>query len=374
MAAQITNYQCPACTGPLHFVGASGKLECDYCGTHYQVEEIEALYADKDKAAAEAAKEAEKREEARTGENSGEEWDMSGLNDDWGADGEGMKAYSCPSCSAELICDESTAATSCPYCNNPTIVPGKFDGALKPDYVIPFKLDKKAAIAALKKHYEGKVLLPKRFISENHIEEIQGVYVPFWLFDGKADADITFDATRSHSHRSGNERITITEHYKVRRAGTVDFEKIPVDASSKMPDTHMDAIEPFNYDELKPFSNAYLPGYLANKYDVSVEDCAKRADKRATQSAYDAMRNSVTGYETCSATQKYINLERGQVKYALLPVYMLNTKWNGEDYLFAMNGQTGRLIGNLPIAWGKFWAWFIGIAAPVAAITAWLVL
>ena len=60
-----------------------------------------------------------------------------------------MKAYNCPSCGAELICDASTAATSCPYCGNPTVVPGQFSGALKPDYVIPFKLSKEDAVAAL---------------------------------------------------------------------------------------------------------------------------------------------------------------------------------------------------------------------------------
>ena len=60
-----------------------------------------------------------------------------------------MKAYSCPSCGAELICDASTAATFCPYCGNPTVVPGQFSGALKPDYVIPFKLSKEDAVAAL---------------------------------------------------------------------------------------------------------------------------------------------------------------------------------------------------------------------------------
>ena len=60
-----------------------------------------------------------------------------------------MKAYSCPSCGAELICDASTAATSCPYCGNPTVVLGQFSGALKPDYVIPFKLSKEDAVAAL---------------------------------------------------------------------------------------------------------------------------------------------------------------------------------------------------------------------------------
>ena len=138
MASQVTNYKCPACTGPLHFVGASGQLECDFCGSKYDVAQIEALYADKEAAAAAASEAAEAKAESdrqKVAEMEAQGWDTSDLTSDWGAEADGMKAYSCPSCGAELICDASTAATSCPYCGNPTVVPGQFSGALKPDFV-----------------------------------------------------------------------------------------------------------------------------------------------------------------------------------------------------------------------------------------------
>ncbi|MBQ3077455.1 MAG: hypothetical protein IJC43_06335 [Clostridia bacterium] len=359
MPAQVTNYQCPACTGPLHYAGSSGKLECEYCSSTYEIAEIEKLYAEKEAAATAAHQKAE---------TDGGGWDTSQLDGGWGAEAEQMRAYSCPSCGAELICDETTAATSCPYCGNPTVVPGQFAGTLKPDYVIPFKLDKKAAKEALKNHYKGKTLLPKAFAAENHIEEIKGVYVPFWLFDGEADADVIFHATRSTSHREGDEQVTVTQHYHVRRAGSLRFERIPVDASTKMPDEHMDAIEPFDYSEIKPFSTAYLPGFLADKYDVEIKDSAQRADERATNTVLDAMRDDVTGYETCTVRSSNVNLKRGEVHYALMPVWMLNTKWNGQDYLFAMNGQTGKMVGDLPISKGKLAAWFGGVFAVAAAV------
>ena len=138
MPTQVTNYQCPACTGPLHFVGASGKLECDYCGSTYDVAEIEALYAEKEAKAAETQQKEEQKQAARKQEAAEGGWDTSDMSDDWGDDADAMRAYSCPSCGAELLCDETTAATSCPYCGNPTVVPGKFAGALKPEYVLPF--------------------------------------------------------------------------------------------------------------------------------------------------------------------------------------------------------------------------------------------
>ncbi len=353
MPEQVTNYQCPACGGPLHFVGASGKLECDYCDSKFDVSEIEALYQEKN-AKAEDAFHGASENDAIKG------WDDSDLTS-WGLN-EGMKAYSCPSCGAELICEETTSATSCPYCGNPTVVPGQFAGGLKPDYIIPFKLNQDQAQSQLRNFYRGKKFLPKVFSSENQIKEIKGIYVPFWLYDGTADADVNFEAQKIHQFRSGNYRVTETEVYDVHRAGTVPFEKIPVDASKKMPNEYMDAVEPFDYGELTTFSTAYLPGFLADRYDEDAKECAKRADLRAENTAVEMMQTDVKNYDRVKALQKNVYLQRGKVHYALLPVYLLNTKWNGEEYLFAMNGQTGKFIGNLPIDKKKNRLYFWSIA------------
>lgn len=371
--SKVTNYQCPSCTGPLHYVGSSGKLECDYCGSSFDVAEIEALYAPKDEAAAQAAQQAAEQEAIEKRDFSADgaaetEWDTTGFNSDWGAEAAGMKAYICPSCGAELICDASTAATSCPYCGNPTVVPGQFAGALKPDFVIPFKLSKDDAVNALKEHYKGKPLLPKAFTKENHINEIKGVYVPFWLFDGAAEGGARYETTRIRVYNRGDEEITETRHYDVYREGRVRFQKIPVDASSKMPDEYMDSIEPYNYGELVQFSTAYLPGFLADKYDVSVDDSRKRADLRCENSLDAALRGTVHGYDTCVRVSSSSRLRRGRVHYALMPVWMLNTKWNGKDYLFAMNGQTGKMVGDLPMSWGRFWGMFAAISVPLGVI------
>ena len=375
MTTKVTNYQCPSCTGPLHYVGASGKLECDYCGSQYEVAEIEALYAEKEKKAAEAqqAEAAKQAETQQAGASSdGSRWDTSDMQR-WGAEGDEMQAYSCPSCGAELICDKSTAATSCPYCGNPTVVPGQFSGDLKPDFVIPFKVSKEEAIKALKEHYKGKFLLPGTFTKENHLQEIRGIYVPFWMFDGEAEGDASYHATRTRTYRSGDYDITETKHYEVYRAGKVAFEKIPVDASSKMPDDHMDSIEPYNYQDLKQFSTAYLPGFLADKFDVSVDDSIKRADTRCEGTLAASLRNTIKNYDTCTLTGNTVTLHKGKVHYALMPVWMLSTKWNGKDFLFAMNGQTGKMVGDLPISWGKLWGVFAAVAAPLSIIGSLLV-
>lgn len=370
MPAQITNYQCPSCTGPLHFSGESGRLECEYCGASYDVAEIEALYAEKEKKAAEAQQAAEEKKQENTESSSGgEEWDTSDLCEEWGTEAEGMRAYSCPSCGAELICDANTAATSCPYCGNPTVVPGQFAGGLKPDFIIPFKLSKENAINALKDHYKGRFFLPKKFITENHVQEIQGIYVPFWLFDGKAEGEAHYQAQNFRTYRSGDYEITEAKHYDIYRAGYVTFEKVPVDASSKMPDNHMDSIEPYDYEKLKPFSTAYLPGFLADRFDVTVEQCRQRADQRCEKTVLSALRKSIRHYDSCTLTSSHVKLKRGKVHYALMPVWTLHTKWNGKDFLFAMNGQTGKMVGDLPINWLKVLAVFCATAVPAFVLS-----
>ena len=369
MAEQLTNCKCPACTAPLHY-GTSGKMECDFCGGTFDVAEIEAINKAAQEAAAQAfekseeAAAAEREEYAQAAENG---WDMSGL-DNQISENDGMKVYNCPSCGADLIFEETTAATSCPYCNNQTIVPGQLTGAMKPEFIIPFKLTKEQAIAKLSEFYGHKFLLPKKFTQSNRINEIKGVYVPFWLFDCDADADCTFDATKSHSRNVGDYRETTTEHYTARRSGSMSFYSIPADGSSKMPDDYMDSIEPYNYDELVDFKTSYLAGYMADKYDVSADEVAERADKRCRNSAIEVMREDVSGYNSVTTKNANVTLQRGKVKYCLLPVWTLVTTYEDKKYFFTMNGQTGKMVGELPMDKGKYWVTFGVLSIVLTAI------
>ncbi|MCL1835223.1 MAG: hypothetical protein FWG48_03590 [Oscillospiraceae bacterium] len=356
MAAQVTNYQCPNCMAGLRFDGASGRLVCDYCSNSFDVAMVEQLFAEKEQAAASAGVDPR--------------WDISMTGNFSAEEAAHLRGYTCPSCGAEIICDDTTAATSCPYCGNPTVVPGQYQDQLRPDYVIPFRLEKTAAIEALKKYYKKKKFLPKGFSEANHVEEIKGVYVPFWLYDGEADAFMRFHCTKSTTYKSGDYRVTDTDHFRVTREGTVAFEKVPADGSSKMPNAHMDSIEPFNYVDLRPFSSAYLPGFMADKYDEDAEFCSPRANERIKNSTEQAMLGTISGYSKVTREYSSINLRRGDVKYALLPVWLLSTRWSNQSFLFAMNGQTGKLIGDLPVDKGRYWSWFFRIAGPLAAVLA----
>ena len=397
MEATIHTYQCPACIGPLHFAAGSGKLECEYCGSSYEIAEIEAFYAKKNASAQPEltcpACNAALNSKGISGEVScpdcGAEFQMEDLrayaaqmagkqadsmNWDTEAGGtwqegeaEGLRLYACKQCGGEIVADETTGATHCPYCGNPVVLTGHFEGLLKPDLVIPFKVDKKAAIEALQNHYKGKVLLPKVFKDQNHIEEVKGLYVPVWLFDTDADAFVQYRATRIRTWSDSAYNYTATDYYAVLRGGDIGFENVPVDGSSKMDDALMESIEPYNIADAVPFQTAYLPGYMADKYDVDAASSIERANERIKKSTEDAFRSTVLGYHTVTAVNSSIRLQNGKARYALYPVWLLNTDWNGRKFTFAINGQTGKIAGDLPMDKSAFWKWLLGISGAATA-------
>lgn len=377
MSDKITNYKCPACTAPLYYDGEKDKLQCDYCGSSYTVSEVEELMDAKTDAAVDAAQEGNTDVPDMQAEPQVDIDGDIGSGDygaQWNAE-DGMMAYNCPSCGAELICDETTAAMSCPYCDNPTIIPTSIANALKPDLIIPFKLDKEAAKAALREHLKGKKLLPKIFSQENHIDEIKGVYVPFWLYDTDISAEYEFTGTQVRSWRDRDYIYTETRYFQLERSGELGFDNIPVDGSNQMDDELMESIEPFDVSQAVEFKNAYLAGYFANRYDVDADVNRERANERIKSSVYQAFRNTTSGYMSVSARRGNIHLDKCKAKYAFYPVWILNTTWRGKKYVFAMNGQTGKFVGDLPIDKGLRWKWHaiyaLGFSAVFFALT-WL--
>ncbi|MCR4740011.1 MAG: hypothetical protein K5886_07110 [Lachnospiraceae bacterium] len=352
---KTTASTCPACGGELLFDPKEGKLKCQYCDMLYTPEEVEAEWAKKTGKKPEASANAQNGATGTSGITGAgaagnankavtREYAPVEFND-----GE-MKSYSCSTCGAELLADQTTAVMRCPYCGNQTIVEAQFSGSIKPDYIIPFAHTKDQAEEKYKSFYYKRFLLPKSFKTDNHVEEIQGVYVPFWMFSGRVHLDGNYVAYDEEEDSKGNKHIT--DRYQVRRQGYLDYKNVPADASKRMDDNMMDSVEPYKLEELKDFSMVYLPGFMAERYDVSEEDCKKRAHDRAEGSIKDQVRKSIKhdGIEKADVNTRF---EGESTKYALLPVWLLVTKWKDKTYKFAMNGQTGKMIGDLPVSAGK---------------------
>lgn len=327
----VVSHKCPNCGSSLAFDLHAQKIKCESCGTAYdqeQMQQYEEMLENSEEDGIDINWKQYQPEEYREGE---------------------MRSYRCPSCAGEILVDETTAATRCPYCDNPTLLAPQLTGMFRPDYVIPFKLDKKEALARLKRFYIKRFLLPKAFKTQHRMELIQSVYVPFWLFDCRAEGNLMFDARIVTHHEDSRYRYTRTQHYLVQRAGYMDFSNIPVDGSSKIDDATMESIEPFHYEEMVPFQGMYLAGILTNKYDVDDQASKPRADARVERSVEHALSSTVTGYTSVTRRGGSISVENGGVSYALLPVWLLATRYKDKVYNFAMNGQTGKFVGELPV-------------------------
>ena len=348
--AEINEYKCPACGGAMEFDTKSQSLKCPYCDTVVTTEEYEKLHNDQEK-------------------QTEESWTASGDGSWSEGETEGIKVYTCNSCGGEIIADDTTGASVCPYCGNKVLMKNEFKGDLRPDFVIPFKFDKKQAKQAYLNHLKTKIFLPKVFRSENHIDEIRGVYVPFWLFDVNANGNASYKAEKLRVWTNGKKEYTEHNYYEVLRGGSMSFECIPEDGSEKMDDTLMEAVEPFNFDEAVPFSTAYLAGYMADRYDVKAEERIERARERVQKSLEEQFRKTVQGYDIVTCSSCNINTVDAKYKYALYPVWILNTNWKDEKYVFAMNGQTGKLVGDLPTDKGLFFSYIAKWGAVFSAAT-----
>lgn len=346
----LMEYKCPNCDGAVKFDASTQQMKCPFCDSEFDVEALKSL---DDVLKAE-------QEEVEWASHDDLEWAT--------GEQEGMRMYSCNTCAGEIITEKSTAATNCPYCGNPVIIKGQLSGSAKPDLIIPFKLDKNAAMEALKNHLSGKKLLPKCFKSTKRLNEIKGLYVPFWLFDAEVDANMRYKATTVRSWSDLHFHYTETRTFSVIRQGELAFDKVPVDASEKMPEDLMESIEPFDASAAVDFQTAYLAGYLADKFDFCEKHCIERANERIRASTENAFRKTVTGYTTVISEYRGVYLRKSTVKYALLPVWVLCTTWRGKNYLFTMNGQTGKFVGDLPTDWGIFWKWFAILTVIIAVV------
>ncbi len=350
--AELIQYKCPNCNGGLEFDSNSQNMKCPYCDAEFEVQSLKTY-----------------DEDLKADEDDNMTWDTKAGKEWEAGETAGMVVYQCESCNGEVIADETLGATACPYCGNPIIMKGQFAGDIKPDLVIPFKLDKDAAKERFKSYLLNKKLLPESFKTESSLEEIKGVYVPFWIFDSDADARIRYKATRTRVWSDSRYRYHKTSYYSVVRGGKISFKAVPVDGSSKMDDTLMESLEPFDVKEAVDFQTAFLSGYLADKYDVDAEASIDRANERIKQSTVESFRETVTGYDAVMPESVSINLKNGKSSYALYPVWVMTVRWDGNPYMFAMNGQTGKFVGNLPCDKGLYKKYLFRTLGITSAIT-----
>jgi len=272
------------------------------------------------------------------------------------------KEYHCNNCGAVIVTDADTTATTCSFCNAAVVLGDRVSGILAPSLVIPFHINKQQAEAAFRKWCKNGLLTPKGFMSADRIKKITGLYVPFWLYDLKNEAKVSAVGTRVRTYSRGDYIYTETKFYDVYRHLKVDFQRVPVDGSEKMNDELMDKLEPYDYQNLKDFKTPYLAGYIAEKYNYDDKELFPRVKEKMSKPLDQYISSTINGYTSVSYKDKDIHTEKAKSLYALLPVWMVSYDYEKSEHIFAMNGQTGKVVGKPPLSFGKIAAWFGGTA------------
>ncbi len=341
-------YKCPNCAADIQFSAKEQKFVCEYCNSSFTEQEMKEIAALQEQQHPDRPEEAQQPDDEFT---------------------EHTSVYSCDSCGATIMADENTAATFCYYCHNPVILKGRVSGEYRPSYVLPFQIDREAAIGHFKEFVKKHRFLPKDFLSAGQQEKIVGLYVPFWVTDVNVNAEMDALGKRIRSWTSGNYSYTETQEYALARKANVVIKGLPADGASHIDDDLMEAVEPFDYAKIKPFAMQYLSGFLAEKYDMDYAKMFPRIQNRAVQASDQLVRQSMTGYSSVSVTRSDIKVMNTKWEYMLLPVWFMTYKYNDKVYEFALNGQTAKFVGEPPLSKSRLAAFCIGLGAAAAVLT-----
>ncbi len=342
----LVEQECKNCGGVLRFDPESCSLVCDNCGYSEDL-----------------------TEKPENSEISFEGVDLDSLNEAVSeGSSETLPIYICKSCGAEVITPPEQAALTCPYCGNNIVLTDKVSGRLRPNGIVPFRIAVKDLPQIMRKYCKGKKLLPKDFFSDGRMSRITGVYMPFWVFDGHVSGQISYNGTNSHTVQDGDYEVTKTDYYKVLRDVSADFKDLPVNASRKTDDALMDSLEPFDLSEERPFDMRLLAGFTADRFDLECEDIKPRAVACMKQTVERLSSAEASGdYDSVTRTGGRLTADI-RARYLLLPVYLFEIAHKAKTFVYAVNGQTGKVTGKLPKDGKTALMYFLKRAGIVACI------
>lgn len=311
----VTSYKCPSCGAGIEFKPNIGKFKCDYCLSEYTEEEIR------------------KQTEEIVSRK--------------------LSSYECKSCGAKVVTDDTTTSTFCYYCHNPVIISDRLEGDFLPNKIIPFSIDKKKAMDMFMKWAGNKHFVPNDFSSKSHLEKITGIYLPYWWVDSKANIDYLAEGRNIRIWRVGQTEYTETKKYEIVRQGQIDINNVQELAFTKIDRNLLNGIGPYNEREAIPFSMPYLSGFFAEQYNIPREKAKPLIEEQVNRYYSYLVKELVSGYDRVNNIQNNIDIDLNKWNYTLLPAWILTYKYNNKTYVYAVNGQTGRSFGELPLSNSK---------------------
>ncbi len=327
----VISYKCPNCDGELIFDPATQKYKCEYCTSLFSQEELDAMQPAK-------SSEVRAEETAFSRQDTKEENPQEAVR------------YTCPSCGAEIITDATTAATFCYYCHNPVVLGGKLSGEFLPNKVIPFEVTREAAEKGFLDYVGKKKFVPKSFFNKKQIESMTGVYFPYWLYEVELEGSMQGDAHDIRVWRSGDIEYTQTKHYAVERAGEVRLRNLTENALKKANAKLAGGVMPYDFDLMKDFHMGYLSGFMAERRDIEQAEVRNKMQCEMRESAEQLMRETISGHGSVNVRSSNFRPKKELWSYVLLPVWTITYRGrDGKIYYYSMNGQTGKVCGELPV-------------------------
>lgn len=331
----VLGYKCPNCGAGISFSAELGLFACEYCMSKFTQQEMD-----------EYDRLRQQKEEARIKNAASKEANAR-------ASDEVVHTYNCNSCGAQVVTTETTTATFCYYCHSPVIIESRLFGDDRPDEIIPFSISEEVAKQKFLQWTENKKFIPDDFRSESHIEKMTGIYIPYWYLDSDVDVNFVGQSSRSVTTSNFNYRITETSDYQHHRRGTFQITDVNLAASSKIDINLLNGIEPFDSEKIQLFSMPLLSGFFAESYTVP-EDAGTNELKRMAEAYSDAiLSRSFEFTGSLKTLEKNFAQREKDTRYVLLPVWVLTYNYNGKIYVFAVNGDSGKTSGELPIVESK---------------------
>ncbi len=333
---------CPRCGADVTFDPATGKCFCEYCGSLSDIKEFELnQYEDaKQKANSHVGMQAQAQEQTKPGDGTYESAEQQDMTDNY-------DEFHCSSCGAKLITDKLTTITRCVFCGSQQMIKQRMTGKFEPKEIIPFKISKADFISRYTSFVNKKFFAPEEFRKNPAITETRGLYVPFHFFE----CGVTSYGRGLGQYHSNKTTYSKWFEYKVD-----DEVLIPIDGSTRLDDSIMASLEPYSFNELTKFNPAYITGFQSECSDETDESLKNKAKNRALSHSITTIEKKLGRYRHVAGylASDVKNMQKDS-KYVLLPVWFLNTNFKNKKYSYAINGQNGKVVGEIPLSKPKFY-------------------
>lgn len=320
-------FACPNCGGNLKFDIRSQQLGCEYCQTQVDVYSFE----DKNPATTKQT-----------------EFDAT--------------VFSCPQCGGEILSTDTSAAEFCTFCGASTILHSRLTKEKRPNYIIPFQKTKEDCKQAYSAMMKKAIFAPDALKNPKYIDGFRGIYMPYWAFYLSHEGP--FSLNGSKSKRRGD--YIYTDHYAL--SGEIDayYKGLSYDASSSFDDKISEKIAPYDVKGMKEFTPAFLSGFYADTADVDYETYYNDAESIAVRNSTGAIYQEFSSLDVEPfLSADALNTQVKEVDSAMFPVWFMSYRNAGRVAYATVNGQTGKVVTDLPIDTKKYTVGSLILALPI---------